>query len=66
MPLREGKIVCSDCHNPHGTVTEAMLRDDSINDTCYKCHAEKRGPFLCSNTRRCAKIATTVTSRMAP
>ena len=46
MPLREGKIVCSDCHNPHGSATEAMLRQDSINDNCYKCHAEKRGPFL--------------------
>jgi DmsE family decaheme c-type cytochrome len=46
MPLREGKIVCSDCHNPHGSTTEALLRADSINDNCYKCHAEKRGPFL--------------------
>ena len=46
MPVREGKIVCSDCHNPHGSFTEAMLRTDTINDTCYKCHAEKRGPFL--------------------
>jgi DmsE family decaheme c-type cytochrome len=46
MPMREGKIVCSDCHNPHGSVTEALLKKDSINDTCYVCHAEKRGPFL--------------------
>jgi DmsE family decaheme c-type cytochrome len=46
MPLREGKMVCGDCHNPHGSATEAMLRQDSINDNCYKCHAEKRGPFL--------------------
>jgi DmsE family decaheme c-type cytochrome len=46
MPLREGKITCSDCHNPHGTATEALLRENSINDNCYKCHAEKRGPFL--------------------
>jgi len=46
MPLREGKIVCSDCHNPHGSSTEALLRKDSINDVCYTCHAEKRGPFL--------------------
>jgi DmsE family decaheme c-type cytochrome len=46
MPIREGKIVCSDCHNPHGSFTEALLRGDSINDVCYKCHAEKRGPFL--------------------
>jgi DmsE family decaheme c-type cytochrome len=46
MPLREGKMVCSDCHNPHGSATQALLKTDSINDTCYKCHAEKRGPFL--------------------
>ena len=46
MPLGEGKIVCSDCHNPHGSFTEGLLRTASINDTCYKCHAEKRGPFL--------------------
>ena len=46
MPLREGKMTCSNCHNPHGSATEAMLKENSINDTCYKCHAEKRGPFL--------------------
>jgi DmsE family decaheme c-type cytochrome len=46
MPVREGKVTCSNCHNPHGTVTEASLREDSINDNCYKCHAEKRGPVL--------------------
>jgi DmsE family decaheme c-type cytochrome len=46
MPMREGKIVCSDCHNPHGSITESLLKKDSINDTCYTCHAEKRGPFL--------------------
>ncbi len=46
MPLREGKITCTDCHNPHGSFTEALLKENSINDNCYKCHAEKRGPFL--------------------
>jgi len=46
MPVREGKITCSNCHNPHGSFSESLLREASINDTCYKCHAEKRGPFL--------------------
>jgi DmsE family decaheme c-type cytochrome len=46
MPMREGKVVCSDCHNPHGSFTEKLLRGASINEVCYKCHAEKRGPFL--------------------
>jgi len=50
MPIREGKITCTNCHNPHGSFTEALLRKNSINDTCYGCHAEKRGPFLFEHT----------------
>ncbi len=46
MPVREGKITCSTCHNPHGSYTEALLKEATVNDGCYKCHAEKRGPFL--------------------
>ncbi len=46
MPLREGKMTCTSCHNPHGTVTKALLPVDSPNDNCYRCHADKRGPFL--------------------
>jgi DmsE family decaheme c-type cytochrome len=46
MPLREGKMTCTSCHNPHGTVTPSLLKENSLNETCYSCHAEKRGPFL--------------------
>ena len=46
MPYREGKITCSDCHNPHGTATPKQLKANSVNETCYLCHAERRGPFL--------------------
>jgi DmsE family decaheme c-type cytochrome len=46
MPLREGKMVCTDCHNPHGSATDGLLRANSVNENCYQCHAEKRGPFL--------------------
>jgi DmsE family decaheme c-type cytochrome len=45
-PLREGLIRCSDCHNPHGSMTEHLLTKPTLNETCYQCHAEKRGPFL--------------------
>lgn len=45
-PVREGKMTCSDCHNPHGSVTASMLKEGSVNDTCYNCHQEKRGPFV--------------------
>jgi DmsE family decaheme c-type cytochrome len=45
-PLLEGSILCSDCHNPHGSTTDHLLVKDTLNQTCYQCHAEKRGPFL--------------------
>ncbi len=39
-------VKCSSCHNPMGTPDiKAMIRADSVNDLCYKCHAEKRGPY---------------------
>jgi len=46
MPVREGKMVCTDCHNPHGSYSENLLKQATVNDVCYACHAEKRGPFL--------------------
>lgn len=46
MPLPEGQISCADCHNPHGTITASLLKTDTVNETCYQCHAEKRGPML--------------------
>jgi DmsE family decaheme c-type cytochrome len=45
-PILEGKTACSDCHNPHGSSTEADLVQPTLNDNCYSCHAEKRGPHL--------------------
>ncbi len=46
MPFREGKVTCTNCHNPHGTPNPKLLIESSTNETCYKCHAERRGPFL--------------------
>lgn len=45
-PVREGKMACSSCHNPHGTTSTSLLRGATLNDTCYSCHADKRGPFV--------------------
>ena len=45
-PIQEGKIKCSSCHNPHGALSHAMLRHESVNEQCYSCHADKRGPYL--------------------
>jgi len=45
-PIRTGAMPCTSCHQPHGSVGEHNLIKTSVNDTCYTCHAEKRGPFL--------------------
>ncbi|WP_455197488.1 DmsE family decaheme c-type cytochrome [Kaarinaea lacus] len=45
-PVRYEKMECTQCHNPHGAVTDAMLKTNTKNETCYRCHAEKRGPYL--------------------
>jgi DmsE family decaheme c-type cytochrome len=47
MPVREGKLQCSTCHNVHGSTNVKLLRKgDSISELCTSCHADKRGPFL--------------------
>ncbi len=45
-PIREGKVVCSDCHNPHGSAGPDLLKKARVTDLCYTCHADKRGPML--------------------
>jgi DmsE family decaheme c-type cytochrome len=47
MPVREGKMECSTCHNPHGSTNVRLLtRGDSAGEFCASCHADKRGPYL--------------------
>lgn len=45
-PIRFGHMGCTDCHQPHGGLNEAMLSSPTINQNCFQCHAELRGPFL--------------------
>lgn len=45
--VNEGLMVCSDCHNPHGTFQDKLLRSSADqNAVCTKCHAETLGPFV--------------------
>jgi len=54
-------LKCSSCHDTMGSFstepivsfsgsrrsgTDKMIRADSVNELCFKCHAEKRGPFM--------------------
>ncbi len=42
-PMKEGKVRCSDCHNPHDPRIKPMAT--SLQQSCVSCHQEKRGPF---------------------
>jgi DmsE family decaheme c-type cytochrome len=45
-PIQEGKVTCSDCHSVHGSAGPNLVKRDTVNGTCYLCHAEKRGPYV--------------------
>jgi predicted CXXCH cytochrome family protein len=47
-PVENGKVSCSDCHNPHkGQVIKGGGTSLTIEqDTCMQCHTVQRGPFV--------------------
>ena len=40
------KLSCSDCHNPMAKFSATgLLKNTSINETCYSCHKQQRAEF---------------------
>jgi predicted CXXCH cytochrome family protein len=44
-PVPEGGVKCTDCHQPHGSMNPAKLRDIRFR-VCFNCHSEKTGPYV--------------------
>jgi DmsE family decaheme c-type cytochrome len=68
-PIDAGKVICSDCHNPHGSNGPKLLKKNTVTETCYTCHAEKRGPFLWAHqpvTEDCTNCHTPHGSNITP
>lgn len=42
-PVREGRVGCSDCHDPH---KPKLSVPTETNKLCVSCHARQRGPFI--------------------
>ena len=47
-PVLEGKMSCADCHSPHGQDVRPWSATslEGINEVCFKCHKDQRGPFV--------------------
>ena len=43
MPLREGKMTCTSCHNPHGSISnvKALKVGSSVAELCESCHGDQ-------------------------
>lgn len=55
-PVREKKMDCFDCHDPHGSTQPKLLKATTERETCTRCHMEKSGPFVFEHgdvTERC-------------
>ncbi len=45
-PVREGKMSCVSCHDPHAATESALKTHMRVNDLCFTCHQDKEGPFV--------------------
>lgn len=45
-PVRQDTMSCGSCHSAHGETTDGLLVQQTVNGTCFGCHAEVRGPYL--------------------
>lgn len=50
-PVLEGKMSCGDCHSAHGEEVRPWSSTtlDGVNEACFKCHKDQRGPFVWSH-----------------
>lgn len=45
-PVREGKMTCTECHEPHGGSQSLNTEGMTRVDLCLRCHPRYQGPFI--------------------
>lgn len=71
-PVLEGHMSCADCHNLHGVDARPWTATslDDVNEVCFKCHKDKRGPFtwehqaLRDGCTTCHKVHGSINEKM--
>lgn len=43
---RVAAMACTDCHTPHSGGDAFQLSRETVNQVCFECHAQYRGPML--------------------
>jgi predicted CXXCH cytochrome family protein len=66
MPVREGKLSCSSCHNPHGSISNVKaLRVGSSWPRPASAAMRDARDRCCGSTRRCERTVRRATTRTA-
>ena len=69
-PVLEGKMSCADCHDLHGDAKITATSMEDKNDVCFKCHKDKRGPYVYPHDAMeegcttCHKVHGSITDKM--
>ena len=65
MPVREGALLCSSCHNVHGTQNVRLLRaGTTIDESCTSCQPRESVGPICGSTLPSARAVSHATIRM--
>ena len=45
-PVEFGVMTCTSCHSPHHSSGDTLLKRDTLNELCWSCHTDLKGPYL--------------------
>ncbi len=65
-PVPEKRVFCNDCHDPHGSINDKLLRKPTVKETCTQCHSDKEGPLVFQHAENIESCTTCHSAHGAP